>query len=185
MQDAERYPKLHELRDKLYHAAKAEPERGFYTLKDKVYRNDVLRCSWESLKSNKGFPGINAQTIGHVIEYGEERFLDKLTEDLRTEKYPAKDIRRVCIPKKNGKLRPLGIPVIRDRIVQGALKLVIEPIFEADFQEFSYGFRPGRSTHDARKEKCIQDTCKSTGLCIKSIAQIPEEKAHKIWIRLK
>ena len=152
MQDVERYPKLHELREKLYHAAKAEPERRFYTLKDKVYRNDVLRCSWDSVKSNKGPPGIDAQTIDNVIEYGEDIFLNELAEDLRTEKYRAKDVRRVHIPKKNGKLRPLGIPVIRDRIVQGAVKLIIELIFEADLQEFPYGFRSGKSTQDARKE---------------------------------
>ncbi|MCL6091172.1 MAG: group II intron reverse transcriptase/maturase [Candidatus Thermoplasmatota archaeon] len=152
MPDVERYPKLHELREKLYHAAKADQNRRFYTLKDKVYREDVLRCSWESVKYNKGSPGIDAQTINHVIEYGEDRFLNELAEDIRTETYRVKDIKRVYIPKKNGKQRPLGIPVIRDRIVQGAVKLVIEPIFEADFQEFSYGFREGRSTQDARKE---------------------------------
>ena len=152
MPDVERYPKLHELREKLYHAAKADQNRRFYTLKDKVYREDVLRCSWESVKSNKGSPGIDAQTINHVIEYGEERFLKELAEDIRTETYRVRDIKRVYIQKKNGKQRPLGIPVIRDRIVQGAVKLVIEPIFEADFQEFSYGFREGRSAQDARKE---------------------------------
>ena len=152
MQNIERYPKLHELREKLYHAAKAEPERRFYTLKDKVYRNDVLRCSWDSVKSNKGSPGIDAQTIDNVIEYGEDIFLNELAEDLRTEKYRAKEVRRVYIPKKNGKLRPLGIPLIRDRIVQGAVKLIIKPIFEADFQDFSYGYRTGKSTQDARKK---------------------------------
>ena len=152
MPDVEKYPKLHELREKLYHAAKADSNRRFYTLKDKVYREDVLKCSWESVKSNKGSPGIDAQTIGNIIEYGEDLFLNELAEDIRTERYRAKDIRRVYIPKKNGKQRPLGIPVIRDRIVQGAVKLIIEPIFEADFQEFSYGFREGRSTQDARKE---------------------------------
>ena len=152
MQNIERYPKLHELREKLYHAAKADKNRRFYTLKDKVYREDVLKCSWESVKSNKGSPGIDAQTIGNIIEYGEERFLNELAEDIRTEAYRVKDIKRVYIPKKNGKQRSLGIPVIRDRIVQGAVKLIIEPIFEADFQEFSYGFREGRSTQDARKE---------------------------------
>ena len=152
MQNIERYPKLHELRGKLYHAAKADKNRRFYTLKDKVYREDVLKCSWESVKSNKGSPGIDAQTIGNIIEYGEERFLNELEEDIRTETYRVKDIKRVYIPKKNGKQRPLGIPVVRDRVVQGAVKLIIEPIFEADFQEFSYGFREGRSTQDARKE---------------------------------
>ena len=152
MPGVERYPKLLELREKLYHAAKVNPERIFYTLKDKVYREDVLTCSWESVKSNKGSPGIDAQTINNIIEYGEEKFLNELAEDLRTEKYRAKDVKRIYIPKKNGKHRPLGIPVIRDRIVQGAAKLIIEPIFEADFQEFSYGFRSGKSTQDARKE---------------------------------
>ena len=161
MQNIERYPKLHELREKLYHAAKADPKRRFYTLKDKVYREDVLRCSWESVKSNKGSPGIDAQTISDIIECGEERFLDELAEDLRTEKYRAKDVRRVYIPKKNGKPRPLGIPVVRDRVVQGAVKLIIEPVFEADFQDFSYGFRSGRSTQDARKkiQKFINSGC--------------------------
>ena len=113
MPDVERYPKLHELREKLYHAAKADQNRRFYTLKDKVYREDVLRCSWESVKSNKGSPGIDAQTINHVIEYGEDRFLNELAEDIRTETYRVKDIKRVYIPKKNGNRRPLGIPEIR------------------------------------------------------------------------
>ena len=152
MPDIARYQKLRELKEKLYNAAKADPKRRFYTLKDKVYRSDVLESAWESVKSNKGSPGIDAQTIEEVIEYGEERFLSELAGDLRTEKYRAKDIRRVYVPKKNGRLRPIGIPVVKDRIVQGAVRLIIEPIFEADFQEFSYGFRSDRSTQDARKE---------------------------------
>ena len=86
MPDVERYPKLHELREKLYHAAKADPKRRFYTLKDKVYREDVLRCSWASVRSNKGSPGIDAQTIDEIIESGEDRFLDELAEDIRTER---------------------------------------------------------------------------------------------------
>lgn len=112
----------------------------------------MLKCSWESVKSNKGSPGIDAQTINNVIEYGEESFLNELAEDLRAERYRAKDVKRIYIPKKNGKLRLLGISVIRDRIVQGAVKLIIELIFEADLQEFPYGFRSGKSTQDARKE---------------------------------
>ena len=152
MPDIARYQKLHELQEKLNHAAKTDPERRFYTLKDKVYRKDVLECSWEYVKMNRGSPGIDAQTIEDIIEGGEEKFLDKLAEDLRRGRYKAKDIRRVYIPKKNGRMRPLGIPVIMDRIVQGAVKLIIEPIFEANFQEFSYGFRTGRSTQNARRE---------------------------------
>ena len=125
MQNIERYPKLHKLRKKLYHAARTEPERRFYILKDNVYRNDVLLCSWESVKYNKESPGIDPQTIDNIIEYGEDIFLKELVEDLKTEKYWAKDIKRKYIPKNNGKLRPLGISVIRDRIVQDAVKLII------------------------------------------------------------
>ncbi|EQD29263.1 RNA-directed DNA polymerase (Reverse transcriptase), partial [mine drainage metagenome] len=128
------------------------------------YREDVLRCSCESVKSTKVTPGIDAQTIDDIIEYGEERFLSQLSEDIRTGKYRAKDIKRIYIPKKKGKLRALGIPVVRDRIVQDAVKLIIEPIFEADFQEFSYGFRSGRSTQNVRKEiqKFINYGCTNT-----------------------
>lgn len=138
------------LQRKLYTKAKQEPAYRFYALYDKVYREDILRHAWNLVRSNGGSPGIDGVSFA-MIEQGEgvEGFLTGIAEELRDKSYCAQAVRRVMIPKGDGRERPLGIPTIRDRVVQMAVKLVIEPIFEADFTPHSYGFRPKRSAHEA------------------------------------
>lgn len=135
---------------KLYAKAKSEPAYRFYALYDKVYRADILDHAWHLVRSNAGSPGIDGTSF-EAIECGEgvEGFLRCLAHDLQEKTYRAQPVRRVMIPKADGSQRPLGIPTIRDRVAQMAVKLVIEPIFEADFCPHSYGFRPKRSAHDA------------------------------------
>jgi RNA-directed DNA polymerase len=141
---------VRELQRTLYRAAKADPGRRFHALYDKVYRRDVLERAWELVRANHGAAGIDKQTIADVERYGVTRLLDQLATDLREGRWRPLPARRVFIPKPGrDELRPLSIPAVRDRIVQAAAKLVIEPIFEADMLECSFGFRPRRSAHDA------------------------------------
>ncbi|MGA2928946.1 MAG: group II intron reverse transcriptase/maturase [Solirubrobacteraceae bacterium] len=143
--------KVRELQRTLYRAAKADPGRRFHALYDKVYRRDVLERAWELVRANKGAAGIDRQTIADVEEYGITKLLDGLAADLKDGSWRPLPARRVFIPKPGRPMeqRPLSIPTVRDRIVQAAAKIVIEPIFEADMLECSFGFRPRRSTHDA------------------------------------
>jgi RNA-directed DNA polymerase len=142
--------KVRELQRTLYRAAKADPGRRFHALHDKVLRRDVLERAWGQVRANRGAAGIDRQTIADVEQYGIARLLDELAVDLRAGSYRPLAARRVFIPKPGGsERRPLSIPAVRDRIVQAALKTVIEPIFEADMLGCSFGFRPGRSAHDA------------------------------------
>jgi RNA-directed DNA polymerase len=141
--------KARELQRTLYRAAKASPERRFHQLYDKVYREDVLAAAWQAVKTNAGAAGVDQQTIEQIEQSGVEGFLAELASDLKTERYRAQMVRRVRIPKADGKQRPLGIPTVRDRVAQAAAKVVLEPIFEADFRDCSYGFRPKRSAHQA------------------------------------
>lgn len=138
------------LQRKLYTKAKQEPAYRFYALYDKVSREDFLGHAWRLVRANRGSPGIDGIDF-EAIERGEgvASFLRDLARDLKERTYRAQPVRRVLIPKPDGSLRPLGIPTIRDRVVQMAVKLTIEPIFEADFCTHSYGFRPRRSAHDA------------------------------------
>jgi len=141
--------KVRRLQERLGAAAKQSPGRRFHALYDRIWRSDVLQEAWKCTKRNKGAAGVDAQTIADVLEYGEERFLSELQAVLRAGRYRPSAVRRCYIPKADGKKRPLGIPTVRDRVVQTAAKLVLEPIFEADFQECSYGFRPGRGATQA------------------------------------
>jgi group II intron reverse transcriptase/maturase len=138
------------LQHALYRSAKADPGRRFHALRDKVYRRDVLWRAWVAVRRNAGAPGIDGITLADVEEYGVERLLDELAEDLRTGQWRPLPSRRVLIPKPGtSERRPLSIPRVADRIVQAAVKIVLEPIFEADFLPCSFGFRPKRSAHDA------------------------------------
>ena len=136
----------------LSRTAKAEPTFRFYLLSDKVHRADLLDHAWALGRANGGAAGIDGVTIAAVEAGGVAPFLARLAEELRTHTYRPDPVRRVLIPKRSGGERPLGIPTVRDRVVQAAARLVLEPIFEADFQPCSYGFRPKRDAHHAVEE---------------------------------
>ncbi len=141
------------LRKRLYIKAKQEPKYRFYALYDRIYRRDVLVAAWDRVAANDGSPGVDGVSIKDIktAPKGAEGFVDDLHNTLKAKRYRPQAVRRVMIPKANGGERPLGIPTIRDRVVQTAAKLVLEPIFEADFLDVSYGYRPRRSARDALK----------------------------------
>src|ERR1043166_6900996 len=141
--------KIRMLQRKLYQKAKGEPNYRFYLLYDKVYREDILAHAYALAKSNQGAPGVDGQTFWGIETLGLEEWLNGIREDLRGKTYRPQAVRRVMIPKPGGGERPLGIPTIRDRVVQTAAKLLLEPILEADFDPNAYGYRPKRSAQDA------------------------------------
>jgi RNA-directed DNA polymerase len=144
--------KIRTLQRKLYCKAKAEPAFRFYLLYDKVCREDILRHAYALARANAGAPGVDGITFAEIEASGEENWLTGLHEELLAKRYRPQPVRRVMIPKPGGGERPLGIPTVRDRVVQTAAKLVLEPIFEADFEDGAYGYRPRRSAVDAVKE---------------------------------
>jgi group II intron reverse transcriptase/maturase len=142
--------KVRELQRTLYLAAKAKPKRRFHALYDKIYRKDIMAMAWKRVKSNGGSAGIDEITIDHIVkEYGEERLVSEIQHELKEGTYRPSPVKRQDIPKGDGKMRPLGIPTVKDRLVQMATKIVLEAIFEADFKDFSYGFRPKRNAKQA------------------------------------
>ena len=141
--------KIRTLQRKLYRKAKEEPDYRFYLLYDKIYREDILYCAYELVKFNRGAAGVDGQTFAGIESQGLGKWLAEIREELRTKRYRPQPVRRKMIAKPGGGERPLGIPTLRDRVVQTAAKLVLEPIFEADLEPCAYGYRPKRSAQDA------------------------------------
>jgi RNA-directed DNA polymerase len=144
--------KVEKLQAALHTKAKNSPDYRFYALYDKLYRRDVLQFAYVRCRANRGKPGVDRQTFADIDEYGLERWLDELANELRSGTYRPQPVRRVYIPKPDGKQRPLGIPSIRDRVVQMAAVLVLEPIFEADLEPEQHAYRPERSALDAVRQ---------------------------------
>jgi RNA-directed DNA polymerase len=144
--------KIRRLQRKLYVKAKDEPSFRFYQLYDKVYREDILEHAYRHCRSNGGAPGVDGVTFEDIEKQGLSEWLAALQKELHDKRYRPGAVRRVMIPKPGGGERPLGIPTIRDRVAQTAAKLILEPIFEADFVDGAYGYRPQRSATDAVQE---------------------------------
>ena len=153
--------KVRQLQNKLYLTAKKCSSRRFHALYDKVYRDDVIYEAWKRVKANQGSSGVDGITIEDIEASGVNRYLTGIQTELKSGTYRPLPVRRVMIPKPDGSQRPLGIPCVKDRIVQMATKIAIEPVFEADFKDFSYGFRPKRSVKQALE--VVRKACNNKG----------------------
>ena len=153
--------KVRQLQNKLYLTAKKCSTRRFHALYDKVYRMDVLMEAWKRVKENQGSSGVGGIRIEEIEAIGVEKYLGEIQKELIDGRYVPSPVKRVMIPKPDGKQRPLGIPIVRDRIVQMATKIAIEPVFEADFKDCSYGFRPKRSAKQALE--VVRKACNNKG----------------------
>ncbi len=156
--------KVRQLQRKIYLAAKINSKRKFHAFYDKIYREDILTEAWKRVRTNGGTGGIDGISIEWVEAYGVGKLLNELQQTLMQGKYHPQPVKRVYIPKADGTKRPLGIPTIKDRIVQMAVKIVVEPVFEADFKESSYGFRPKRNAHQALE--VVRKACNNKGWCV-------------------
>lgn len=156
--------KIRQLQRKLYQSAKGNKSRRFHALYDKIYRKDILEKAWKQVKANKGSAGVDEQTIKEIEDIGVEKILEEIQVQVSEGRYNPPPVLRTEIPKDNGKTRPLGIPTVKDRIIQTATKTVIEPIFEANFKECSYGFRPKRNQHQALD--AIRRACNNRGMWV-------------------
>ena len=144
--------KVGKLQTALHTKAKISPDYRFYALYDKIYRRDVLGFAYERCRANGGAPGADGQSFADIKAYGVDRWPDELAEELKDETYQPRPVRRVYIPKPDGKQRPLGIPCIKDRVAQMAAVVVLEPIFEADLEPEQHAYRPGRNALDAVRQ---------------------------------
>src|SRR2546422_2499771 len=176
--------KVRQLQRRLWSVAKRQPKRRFHALYDRVCRGDVLREAWKRVKRNRGAAGIDGETLAAIEQYGAERMVHELEAVLRAGRYRPAAVRRRYIPKADGKQRPLGIPTVRDRVVQAAARLVLEPIFEADFRSCSYGFRPKRSATDALEALRVRGSQRGNHVLDADIrdyfGQIDHEKLMKL-----
>ena len=177
--------KIRTLQRKLYRKAKAEPAFRFYVLYDKICREDILSYAFTLARANAGAPGVDGVTFKQIEASGVEAWLAGLREDLVSKTYRPDPVRRVIIPKPGGGERPLGIPTIRDRVVQTAAKIVLEPIFEADFEDSAYGYRPRRSAIDAVKEThrlmCRGIPTSSTPICRSILTRSRTRTSSNRW----
>ena len=176
--------KVRQLQNKLYLTAKKCDSRRFHALYDKVYRDDVLYEAWKRVKANKGTSGVDGITIEEIETKGVPEYLTEIQAELKSGNYRPKPVRRVMIPKPDGSQRPLGIPCVKDRIVQMAAKIAIEPVFEADFKDCSYGFRPKRGAKQALEE--VRRACNNKGYYVvdadieKFFDHVNQEKLMKL-----